>query len=88
MPFGIAPATEVLQKRMIEVIQKCMQRGRQSLFLSGMPNEMKDLVSNCKTCSKYQSAQAREPLVPFEVPELLGRELLQIYFSLERIIIF
>ena len=35
-----------------------------------MSNEIKDLVSNCTTCLKYQSAQPREPLIPYEVPEL------------------
>ena len=47
-----------------------MQRGGQSLFWPGMSNEIKDLVSSCKTCLKYHSAQPSEPLIPFEVTEL------------------
>ena len=45
-----------------------MQRGRQSLVWAGMSNEIKELVSNCKTCLKYQSAQSKEPLLPYVVP--------------------
>ena len=65
--------------------QKCMQRGRQNLLWPGMSNEIKELVSNCKTCLKYQSAQSEEPLIPYAVPAFPWQRIAADLFSLERI---
>ena len=63
-------------------IQKCMQRGWKSLFWPGMSSKIKDLISKCQTCLKYHYAQQKEPLIPYEVPELswqrIAADLLQL----------
>ena len=63
-------------------IQKCMQRGRQSFFWPSMSSEIKDLLIKCQTCLKYHCAHQKEPLIPYEVPELLWQRIAADLFQL------
>ena len=60
-------------------IDKCKNPAREVLFWPGVNKEIEDLISNCSTCLKYQKHNAKEPLMPKEVPyrpwEKLGADL-------------
>lgn len=51
-------------------VEKSLRFARDLLFWPGMTSEIKDIVSSCDTCNTYQMQQAKEPLMPHEVPEL------------------
>ena len=50
-------------------IEKCKRRARDVLFWPGMISQIQDTVSNCQICCTYQRNNAREPLLPHEVPD-------------------
>ena len=50
-------------------IFKCKQRARDILFWPGMSSQIEDKVSKCSTCSQFQKAQAKEPMVIQELPD-------------------
>ena len=49
-----------------------------------MSSEIKDLVSKCQTCLNYNCAQQKEPLIPYEVPELPWQRIAADLFQLRR----
>ena len=51
-------------------VQKSLHRARQCLFSPRVTKEVRNMVENCLTCLKYRRRQQKEPLLPFEVPEL------------------
>ena len=50
-------------------IVKCKQRARDILFWPGMSAQIEDRVAKCNTCSQYQRAHAKEPMVASETPD-------------------
>ena len=50
-------------------IVKCKQRARDILFWPGMSSQIEDKVSKCSTCSQFQRAQPKEPMVIPELPD-------------------
>ena len=50
-------------------IVKCKQRARDILFWPGMSSQIDDKVSTCSTCSQFQRAQPKEPMVIQELPD-------------------
>ena len=50
-------------------IVKCKQRARDTLFWPGMSSQIEDKVSKCSTCSQFQRAQPKEPMVIQELPD-------------------
>ncbi|MCG7877651.1 MAG: RNase H-like domain-containing protein, partial [Candidatus Thiodiazotropha endolucinida] len=50
-------------------INKCKSRARDSLFWIGMASDIEQKVANCVVCAQNQRANAKEPLLPVEVPD-------------------
>ena len=50
-------------------IVKCEQRTCDKLFWPGMSAQIEDRVAKCDTCSQYQRAHAKEPMVVSETPD-------------------
>ena len=50
-------------------IVKCKQRARDILFWPSMSAQIDDRVAKCDTCSQYQRAHAKEPMVVSETPD-------------------
>ena len=63
-------------------IEKCKARARSTLYWPGMINEIVDVVSNCGACMETRNYQAREELIPHDVPsnpwEKVGTDLFQL----------
>jgi hypothetical protein len=49
-------------------IEKCKVRARQVVFRPGINAEITEIVSRCPACIKYQEAQKKQPLKPYDVP--------------------
>ncbi len=49
--------------------QACLQRARESIYWPAMTSEIKEYVSKCEICRKYENANQRETLMTHEVPE-------------------
>ena len=70
----IVPKT--LQSEMLEKIHethlgivKCKNRARQVLFWPGMSARIEETVAACALCAEHSRANAKEPLIPMEIPE-------------------
>ena len=70
----IVPKT--LQSEMLEKIHethlgivKCKNRARQVLFWPGMSARIEETVAACALCAEHWRANAKEPLIPVEIPE-------------------
>ena len=70
----IVPKT--LRSEMLEKIHethlgivKCKNRARQVLFWPGMSARIEETVSACALCAEHSRANAKEPLIPMEIPE-------------------
>ena len=50
-------------------VQACLSRARESIFWPGMTLEIRQFVETCETCRKYEMANAKETLMPHEIPE-------------------
>ena len=44
-------------------IERCKNRGRQSIYWPGINREIEDLVSRCSLCSTHRNKQQKEPLI-------------------------
>ena len=51
-------------------IEKHRSRARQALFWPGMNADIQHVVTNCNTCMSFQNANAKEPLINYEIPTL------------------
>ena len=49
--------------------QACLGRARESMYWPAMTSEIKEYVSKCEICRKYEIANQKETLMPHEVPE-------------------
>ena len=49
-------------------IEKCKAHVRSTLYWPGMINKIVDVVSNCGACMETRNYQAREELIPHDVP--------------------
>ena len=50
-------------------IEGCLRRARECLFWPGMMAEIREYISTCETCCKYQQDQTPESLMPHEMPD-------------------
>ena len=50
-------------------IEGCLRRARECLFWPGMSTELKHYISTCETCCMFETAHAKESLMPHEVPD-------------------
>ena len=65
-----------MQKNVIEQIHqkshlginKCISRAKDVIYWQGMAAQIKDIVSQCAICNEFKSAQAKEPMIPHEIP--------------------
>ena len=67
-------------------IEYCLRRARETVFLPGMSAEVKELISTCETCRKFETGNPKEPLMPHDVPsrpwEQVGVDLFELdYYS-------
>ena len=51
-------------------INGCVRRARETVFLPGMADDIKQFISKCETCRKYEISNSKEPLMPHEAPSL------------------
>lgn len=49
-------------------IEKCKRRARGAVYWPGINKDIEDMVGKCETCNKYQSKQAREPMMIPDLP--------------------
>ena len=50
-------------------IEGCCRRARECLYWPNMNSDIRDYVSKCPTCRKYEVANLAEPLMVHEVPD-------------------
>ena len=50
-------------------IVKCKNRARQDLFWPGMSARIEETVAAYALCAEHSRANAKEPLIPMEIPE-------------------
>ena len=50
-------------------IEGCCRRARECLYWPNMNSDIRDYVSKCPTCRKYEVANPAEPLMVHEVPD-------------------
>ena len=46
----------------------CIRRAQESVYYPGITAAIKDLVSKCDICSRYQTETQKEPLLPHTAP--------------------
>lgn len=51
-------------------ITKSKLRAKEVMYWPGMLQEIEQLISNCRICEKFSSANRKDPLIPHEVPNL------------------
>ena len=56
--------------QLILVFYGCVRRARETLFWPGMADDIKQFISKCETCRKYEISNQKEPLMPHEAPSL------------------
>lgn len=49
-------------------IEKCKRRSRSTEYWSGINKDIANMVGTCERCNKYQSKQAREPMMIPDLP--------------------
>ena len=63
-------------------IEKCRSRACQALFWPGM-NDIQHVVTNCNICMSFQNANAKEPLINYEIStlpwQIVGTDLFSLY---------
>ena len=50
-------------------VNGCLRRARDCMYWPGMTAELKEYISQCKTCSKYEVRQLKESLMSHEISE-------------------
>jgi hypothetical protein len=50
-------------------IERCRSRARMVMYWPGMAADIEQTVAECATCQRYQRQQAREPMIPHEIPK-------------------
>ena len=73
----IVPKT--LQSEMLEKIYethlgivKCKSRARQVLFWPRTSPQIEETVAACRMCAEHSRANAKEPMIPMEIPDRPG----------------
>ena len=50
-------------------IESCLRRARQCVYWPGMNGEIKEFISQCEICSKYQKCNQKETLMSHEISD-------------------
>ena len=65
-----------LRKAMLEKIHSshlgitgCLRRARDNVYWPNMTNDIREYISLCPTCRSYETANAKEPMIPHDVPD-------------------
>jgi transposase InsO family protein len=45
-----------------------LKRAQEALYYPGLSTDLKDLISRCEICARYQTESQKEPLLPHEAP--------------------
>ena len=48
--------------------ESCLRRARECIFWPGMNADIKEMITACETCRKYEVSQQKESLMPVETP--------------------
>ena len=48
--------------------ESCLRHARECVFWSKMNAEIKEMITMCKACRKFEASQPKEPLMPVETP--------------------
>ena len=50
-------------------IDGCLRRARESIFWPNMNAEIREYISGCETCRKFETANPKEPLMSHDIPD-------------------
>ena len=50
-------------------VEGCLRRARECIHWPGMNAEVKDFISKCETCQKFEASNCKETLMSHDVPE-------------------
>ena len=60
-------------------IEKCKLRAKSCVYWNGINNDLEEVVKRCETCQEHQRSNAKETLIPHELPtrawQILGTDL-------------
>lgn len=49
-------------------VEKCKRRARDTVYWPGINGDIENMIGKCETCQKYQSKQAKEPMLISDLP--------------------
>ncbi|XP_021352836.1 uncharacterized protein K02A2.6-like [Mizuhopecten yessoensis] len=49
-------------------VEKCRSRAKDIMFWPGLSSDISELVLNCPTCLELRNSNAKEPMLPREIP--------------------
>ena len=49
-------------------VNSCLRRARECLYWPGMSSDIKVFIEKCPACREYETSQAKETLMPHEIP--------------------
>ena len=50
-------------------MERSKLRARELVYWPGMSKQIEDVVSSCAVCQELRHSNAREPMVPHEIPQ-------------------
>ncbi|XP_022797523.1 uncharacterized protein K02A2.6-like [Stylophora pistillata] len=69
IPKSLRPKIKEKLHRSHIGIQGCLRRAREVVYWPNMNREVTEFISKCETCNTFQSAQQKEPLICYEIPQ-------------------
>ena len=70
IPTAMRPGMVKLLHESHMGVEKSKARARGLMYWPGLNKDIEDAVSTCATCLKFKTANAREPLIPHEIPQV------------------
>ena len=55
-------------------IEGCLRRARECIYWPNMTSDMRQYISSCETCRKYETSQGKETLMSHEVPDRMWQK--------------
>ncbi|PFX33017.1 Uncharacterized protein K02A2.6 [Stylophora pistillata] len=69
IPKSIRPKIKEKLHRSNIGIRSCLRRAREVVYWPNTNREVTEIISKCETCNTFQSAQQKEPLICYEIPQ-------------------